>query len=114
MALSRKERYELKQARRKQNRELRKHGLEVLQGEHWAKLDKTAQIGKLQRIAEREVRLRQHLNNTADHGLDAAERAAAAEAKRKLNNKWYNRGAASVVGYWDKTQKPGVCIQIQG
>lgn len=113
MALSRQERYELKQARRKQNRELRKHGLEVLQGEHWAKLDKTAQIGKLQRTAEREVRLRTSLNHIIDTGV-ASERAAAAKAKRKLNNKWYNRGAASVVGYWDRTQKPGVCIQIQG
>lgn len=113
MALSRKERYDLKQARRKQNRELRKHGLEVLQGEHWAKLDKSAQIGKLQRVAEREVRLRTSLNHTIDNGADAVERAAAAKAKRKLNVRWYNRGASSVVGYWDKSQKPGVCIQVQ-
>lgn len=112
MALSRQERYELKQARRKQNRELRKHGLEVLQGEHWAKLDKSAQIGKLQRIAEREVRLRSHLNHTIDNGV-GSERAAAAKAKRKLNDKWFNRSASSITGYWDKTQKPGVCIQVQ-
>lgn len=112
MALSRQERYELKQARRKQNRELRKHGLEVLQGEHWAKLDKSAQIGKLQRTAEREVRLRTSLNHTIDNGV-GSERAAAAKVKRKLNDKWFNRSASSITGYWDKTQKPGVCIQVQ-
>lgn len=112
MALSRKERYDLKQARRKQNRELRKHGLEVLQGEHWAKLDKSAQIGKLKRIAEREMRLRTSLNCTIDNGV-GSERAAAAKAKRKLNDKWFNRSVSSITGYWDKTQKPGVCIQVQ-
>lgn len=112
MALSRQERYELKQARRKQNRELRKHGLEVLQGEHWAKLDKSAQIGKLQRTAEREVRLRTSLNHTIDNGA-GSERAAAAKAKRKLNDKWFNRSVSSITGYWDNTQKPGVCIQVQ-
>lgn len=112
MAMSRQERYELKQARRKQNRELRKHGLEVLRGDHWAKLDKSAQIGKLQAIAEGEVRLRANLNHTIDTG-SGAERAAAAKAKRKLNDKWFNRNVDSISGYWDKTQKPGVCVQIQ-
>lgn len=102
MALSRQERYELKQARRKQNRELRKHGLEVLQGEHWTKLDKSAQIGKLQRTAEREVRLRTSLNHTIDNGV-GSERAAAAKAKRKLNDVWTNRHSQSLGDYW----KPG-------
>lgn len=99
MAMSRQERYELKQARRKQNRELRKHGLEVLQGEHWAKLDKSAQIGELQRTAEREVGLRTSLNHTIDNGV-GSERAAAAKAKRKLNDVWTNRHARSLGDFW--------------
>lgn len=58
-------------------------------------------LGKMQNKAEHDVRLRCTLGNTARHGKDAAERAAAAKAKRKLNDTWTNRSAKSLAGFWN-------------
>lgn len=58
-------------------------------------------LGKLQNKAEHDVRQRCTLGNTARHGKDAGERAAAAKAKRKLNDTWTNRNSKSLTGFWN-------------
>lgn len=90
-----KQKYDAKQARRKQNRALRRHGLETLpRGAHSmtpSKLVKRAQIGELQKRAEHDVRLRCKLSYDAD----------AAKAKRKLNDVWTNRNSRNLTGFWN-------------
>lgn len=99
-----KQKYDAKQARRKQNRALRKHGLETLPlGAHSttpSKLVKRAQIGELQKRAEHDVRLRCKLSHDAIHADTMNGRAAAAKAKRKLNDVWINRVSRNLTGFW--------------
>lgn len=78
-----------RKARRRANRTQRQNG-----GPQLA-------LGKLQIAAEHDMRLRCTLAATAQHGKDAAERAAAARAKRKLNDVWTNRNAKSLAGFWN-------------
>lgn len=88
-----KQKYDAKQARRKQNRALRRHGLETLPlGAHSmtpSKLVKRAQIGELQKRAEHDVRLR---SERSRHGGCAA--------KDKLNDVWTNRVSRNLTGFW--------------
>lgn len=99
-----KQKYDAKQARRKQNRALKRHGLEYLPlGAHTttsSKLVKGAQIGALQKRAEHDVRLRCKLGHDAIHADTMNERAAAAKAKRKLNDVWTNRFNRDLTGFW--------------
>ena len=99
-----KQKYVAKQARRKQNRALRRHGLETLPlGAHLltpSKLVKRAQIGELQKRAEHDVRLRCKLGHDAQHATTLNERAAAAKAKRRLNDVWTNRNQRSLGDFW--------------
>lgn len=94
-----KQKYDAKQARRKQNRALRQHGLETLPlGAHSmtpSKLVKRAQIGELQKRAEHDVRLRCNLSEAAMAGVPGA-----AKAKRKLNDVWTNRVSRDLTGFW--------------
>lgn len=99
-----KQKYDAKQKRRKQNRALRKHGLELLpMGAHTttaSKLDRRAQIGAMQKRAEHDVRLRCKLSHNAIHADTMNERAAAAKAKRKLSDVWTNRVSRNLTGFW--------------
>ena len=100
-----KQKHDAKQLRRKQNRELRRQGLEVLVGNAASMIacrhTTGPQIGALKKRAEHDLRLRCALADTAQHGPDAAARAAAAKAKRKLNDVWTNRNAKSLAGFWN-------------
>lgn len=113
-----KQKHDAKQLRRKQNRELRKQGLEVLVGNAASmiacRLTTGPQIGALKKRAEQDMRVRCVLSDRARNGADAAERAAAAKARRKLNNQWFDRGSSSIRGYWDASQKAGPCTQLTG
>lgn len=100
-----KQKHDAKQLRRKQNRELRKQGLEVLVGNAASmiacRLTTGPQIGALKKRAEQDMRVRCVLSDRARNGTDAAERAAAAKAKRKLNDVWTNRNSKSLTGFWN-------------
>ena len=89
-----KQKYDAKQARRKQNRGLRKHGLEQLTATS-SRMVHESQIGKLQRRAEHDVRLRCNLSEAAIAGVPGA-----AKAKRKLNDVWTNRVSRNLTGFW--------------
>lgn len=95
-----KQKYDAKQLRRKQNRKLRKHGLEVLVGNAASMVacrrTTGPQIGALQKRAEQDMRIRCALSDMARSGD-----AAAAKAKRKLNNTWTNRYSKSLPGFWN-------------
>jgi hypothetical protein len=77
-----------RKARRRANRTQRQQG--------GAQLDLTS----MQKRAERDTKLRCTLLNTMLTG-DALERAAAAKAKRKLNDVWTNRRMQSLTGFWN-------------
>lgn len=98
-----KAKYDAKQARRKQNRALRKQGLEVLMGTAAQMIKCTTtkgpQIGKLKKQAEADMRLRCNLNTEIDAGGQGA--AAARKAKRKLNDVWTNRRTNSLGEFWN-------------
>lgn len=100
-----KQKHDAKQLRRKQNRELRKQGLEVLVGNAASMIacrrTTGPQIGALKKRAEQDMRVRCALSDRARNGADAAERAAAAKAKRKLNDVWTNRTQRSLTGFWN-------------
>ena len=95
-----KQKYDAKQLRRKQNRELRKQGLEVLVGNAAGMIacrrTTGPQIGKLQKRAEQDMRIRCSLSGMASSGD-----AAAAKAKRKLNDTWTNRYSKNLAGFWN-------------
>ena len=95
-----KQKYDAKQLRRKQNRALKRHGIESLPlGAHTttqSKVVKGAQIGALQKRAERDMRLRCKLSEAVLIGVPGA-----AKAKRKLNDTWTNRNAKSLAGFWN-------------
>ena len=90
-----KQKHDAKQLRRKQNRALRKLGLEKLTATG-SRMVHEAQIGKLNRVAEREMRLRYKLGDMAAAGVPGA-----AKAKRKLNDVWTNRNSQSLKGFWN-------------
>lgn len=54
----------------------------------------------LQKRAEHDVRLRCKLGHDAIHADTMNERAAAAKAKRKLNDVWTNRNQRSLGDFW--------------
>lgn len=55
----------------------------------------------LQKRAEHDVRLRCKLGHDAIHADTMNERAAAAKAKRKLNDVWTNRNSRNLTGFWN-------------
>ncbi len=95
-----KQKYDTKQARRKQNRGLRKHGLEQLTATS-SRMVHESQIGKLQKRAEHDIRLRCKLGHDTQHASTPNERAAAAKAKAKLNDVWINRVSRNLTGFWN-------------
>lgn len=60
-------------------------------------------LSAMQKRAEADTKLRCKLSHDAQHAASANERAAAAKAKRKLNDMWTNRRSLSLGDYW----KPG-------
>ena len=75
--------------RRKANRQMR--------ADKGMQLDLSA----MQKRAEADTKLRCKLSHDARHAASANERAAAAKAKRKLNDVWTNRNAKSLTGFWN-------------
>lgn len=57
-------------------------------------------LGAMQKRAEHDVRLRCKLSHDAIHADTMNERAAAAKAKRKLNDVWTNRNQRSLGDFW--------------
>ena len=97
---------QLKKQRRQARHAARtRGGIEVLTGGATSKVV-LPNLGALQRKAERDMGLRIKL---ADENT-----AASHKAKRKLNDVWTNRNSTSVADAWDRTQKAGPCLQIQG
>lgn len=74
--------------RRKANRQMR--------ADEGTRLDLSA----MQKRAEADTKLRCKLSHDARHAASANERAAAAKAKRKLNDVWTNRTNRSLGDYW--------------
>lgn len=74
--------------RRKANRQMR--------ADEGTQLDLSA----MQKRAEADTKLRCKLGHDARHAASANERAAAAKAKRKLNDVWTNRTSRSLGDYW--------------
>lgn len=58
-------------------------------------------LGAMQKRAEHDVRLRCKLSHDAIHADTLNERAAAAKAKRKLNDVWTNRNSRNLTGFWN-------------
>lgn len=61
-------------------------------------------LSAMQKRAEHDVRLRCKLGHDAQHATTPNERAAAAKAKRKLNDVWTDRVSRNLTGFWN----PGV------
>lgn len=78
-----------KAQRRKSNRQQRREGGPMLD------------LCAMQKRAERDTKLRCKLSHDSMHAASANERAAAAKAKRKLNDVWTNRSAKSLTGFWN-------------
>lgn len=57
-------------------------------------------LSAMQKRAEHDVRLRCKLSHDAIHADTMNERAAAAKAKRKLNDTWTNRVNHNLAGFW--------------
>ena len=57
-------------------------------------------LSTIQKRAEADVRLRCKLSHDAIHAESVNERAAAAKAKRKLNDVWTNRVSRNLAGFW--------------
>ena len=57
-------------------------------------------LSAMQKRAEHDVRLRCKLSHDAVHADTMNERAAAAKAKRKLNDMWTNRNQRSLGDFW--------------
>ena len=57
-------------------------------------------LSAMQKRAEHDVRLRCKLSHDAIHADTMNERAAAAKAKRKLNDVWTNRNQRSLGDFW--------------
>lgn len=57
-------------------------------------------LSAMQKRAEHDVRLRCKLSHDAIHADTMNERAAAAKAKRKLNDMWTNRNQRSLGDFW--------------
>lgn len=58
-------------------------------------------LSAMQKRAEHDVRLRCKLSHDAIHADTMNERAAAAKAKRKLNDVWTNRNSRNLTGFWN-------------
>lgn len=89
-----KQKYDAKQARRKQNRALRKHGLEKLTATG-SRMVYGPQIGQLKKRADKDLAIRRKLGDLAAQGVPGA-----AQAKRKLNDTWTNRYSNNLRGFW--------------
>ena len=61
----------------------------------------TLDLCAMQKRAEHDVRLRCKLGHDALHADTMNERAAAAKAKRKLNDVWTNRNSRNLTGFWN-------------
>lgn len=57
-------------------------------------------LSEMQKRAEHDVRLRCKLSHDAIHADTMNERAAAAKAKRKLNDVWTKRNQRSLGDFW--------------
>lgn len=57
-------------------------------------------LSTMQKRAEHDVRLRCKLGHDAQHATTLNERAAAAKARRKLNDVWINRNSRDLTGFW--------------
>lgn len=77
-----------RKARRKANRQQRAEG------------GRSIDLGKLQKRAESDTRVRCNLAEQAQHGTPT-ERMAARKAKRALNDNWTNRYSQSLTGFWN-------------
>ena len=80
------------------DRKLRRRANRTQRQDNGMQLD----LGKLQNKAEHDVRLRCKLGHDARYADSANERAAAAKAKRKLNDVWTNRTQRSLTGFWNQ------------
>lgn len=58
-------------------------------------------LSAMQKRAEHDVRLRCKLSHDAIHADTMNERAAAAKAKRRLNDVWTNRVSRNLTGFWN-------------
>lgn len=74
--------------RRKANRKQRRESAPMLD------------LAALQKRAERDMKIRCTLSRDSVHADTATERAAAAQAKRKLNDTWTNRYSKNLRGFW--------------